>query len=95
LSLKRKPQALDKSFSYKYNCLIKLHQPYRVRGWGLEVRGWGLEVRGWGLEVRGWGLGLQPNNLLLITVDNYNTILLITQGAAEPVNVLYIPKLPV
>ena len=26
---------------------------------------------------------LQPNNLLLITVDNYNTILLITQGTAE------------
>ena len=34
---------------------------------------------GWGL---GLGLGLQPNNLLLITVDNYNTILLITQGTA-------------
>ena len=29
------------------------------------------------------GLGLQPNNLLLITVDNHNTILLITQGAAD------------
>jgi hypothetical protein len=35
-----------------------------------------------GLEVRGWGLGLQSNNLLLITVDNYNTILLITQETA-------------
>ena len=41
-----------------------------------------MGVRGWGLEVRGWGLGLQPNNLLLITVDNYNTILLITPGTA-------------
>ena len=30
----------------------------------------------------GWGLGFQPNNLLLITADNYNTILLITQGSA-------------
>jgi hypothetical protein len=47
---------------------------FRVWGWGLEVRGWGLEVRGWGYNP--------IINLLLITVDNYNTILLITQGTA-------------